>query len=174
MQAAVYGFGPLLRDPASVQGFVITQPYATCMDRGHPGRADVCGYRMCVGFNAKNGFGGYVGYQTYTLIKTPRRGSFYWEGGCTVGDPWEGNPPVAVREFCKDNPKHSACKEGFREDFKAPTLEESVAKPEWMLPAEVHDEKEGQEKPVLCSDEFKDKLRAKGMSYRDISEVCKE
>lgn len=171
VETAFMGIGGLLRDPANMYGFAISRPYATCMSRGHPGRSDVCGYRMCVILNARNGFGGYVGFRTYTLISTPHRGSFYWEGGCEVSEPWVGDPPVDVREFCVDNPKHGACKDGFKEEFKAPTLEMSVARPAWMSGG---DEKGKSEVVATCSDEFKDQLRAKGMSYKDIADVCSD
>ncbi len=171
VEIAFTSIGGMMRDPANMYGFAISRPEATCMRRGHPGRSDVCGYRMCVVLNAKNAFGGYVGFRNYTLISTPERGPFFWEGGCTVPQPWLGDPPVEVRNFCVDNPKHSACKEGFTESFVARTLEESVAKPEWMTGSG----QSSSSKPAVvapCSDEFKDQLRAKGMSYKDISEVC--
>jgi len=171
VEIALTSIGGIMRDPASMYGFSISRPVATCMKRGHPGRSEVCGYRMCVVLNAKNAFGGYVGFRTYTLISTPERGPFFWEGGCTVSEPWQGDPAVDVRNFCEDNPKHSACKEGFTESFVAPTLQESITRPAWMTGAGSG----SSSKPEVvapCSDEFKDQLRAKGMSYKDISEVC--
>ena len=171
VEIAFTSIGGMMRDPANMYGFAISRPEATCMRRGHPGRSEVCGYRMCVVLNAKNAFGGYVGFRTYTLISTPERGPFFWEGGCTVPQPWLGDPPVEVRSFCADNPKHSACEEGFMESFAAPTLEASTAKPGWMTG--VDGGKSGKPAVVAsCSDEFKDQLRSKGMSYKDISDVC--
>lgn len=177
VQAAAVSIGGALLDPASLYGFTINRPFATCIDRGHPGKADVCGYRMCVAFNAKNAFGGYVGFKSYLLIVTPRQGSFYWEGRCTVDLPWEGDPPVEVRDFCWDNPKHSICRNGeFKEDYRSPTLAESVARPAWMTASgEINRNAKtnaSAEPAAVCSDEFKDQLRAKGMSWKDIGDVC--
>lgn len=173
VEAAAVGIGSWLKDPASVYGFAISRPYPACISRGHPGRRDVCGYRMCVSFNAKNSFGGYVGFQQFLLVKTPRQGSFFWSERCSTSDDWHGDPVVDVRDFCRDQPSHSGCKDGsFKESFTPPSLDESILKPSWSSSSRTDEEKETV--VAECSDEFRDRLRAKGMSYKDIAEVCKD
>lgn len=157
-----------LKDPESVKGLAISQPIADCHSRGHPGRRDVCGYRMCVAFNAKNGFGGYVGRQVRVFWMYQGFGAYSYDnaGLCSSNfAAWKGDPPVEVREFCKYQPDQEDCKAGKKEYFQSLTVQESVGEP--LFPESADG------KVTICSDEFKDALRAKGMTYADIDDVCK-
>lgn len=179
--AGVFGFGPPpsypatrqlvanffalnLRDPESVQGLQISRPVAACHGRGHPGRRDVCGYRFCVAVNARNGFGGYTGRQVLVFWQYNGFAPSVYEnqGICPYTfEPWTGEPVVEARDFCADQPKNEDCVAGKRENLVPLTVAESVGS---------SDSADG--KPQACDDAFKDKLRAKGMSYADIDELC--
>lgn len=181
--AGVFGFGPPpsypevrevvarffalnLKDPDSVKGLEISRPVADCHGRGHPGKRAVCGYQFCVAVNAKNSFGGYTGRKVLVFWKYQGFDPVAYENfGMCPNDfiPWTGDPPVHVRDdFCTLQPKNADCLAGKRENYKDLSVEESVG-------AEMATDEETQ----LCDDAFKDKLRAKGMSYADIGEVCK-
>ena len=183
--AGVFGFGPPpsypevralvadffsmnLKDPDSVKGLVISRPVASCHGRGHPGRRAVCGYQFCVAVNAKNSFGGYTGRKVLVFWKYQGFPPTAYENlGMCPNDffPWTGDPPVHVRDdFCSLQPKNADCLAGKRETYTELTVEESVGQ---QSADDMAD-------PKVCDDAFKDRLRAKGMSYADIAEVCKD
>ncbi len=154
-----------LKDPDSVKALVISRPVADCHGRGHLGRREVCGYRVCVTFNAKNSFGGYAGRETRVLwlYNGFSPVSYANAGFCPNSFPaWSGDPPVSAVDFCRLQPKHPECVAGRREGLVELGVEESVGAPLIQPGSQV-----GQ-----CSDEMRDTLRAKGMTYADIAEVC--
>lgn len=110
----VSGLGLALRDPKSMQDFAIRQPEAACYQRGI-GRRDVCGYKVCVAFNARNAFGAYVGRTVYVywfrdgqIFNVVRNG-----GACPPTFPdWQGQPSIVVPDFCKMQPGQPACEAG--------------------------------------------------------------
>lgn len=128
--ASNFGFGPppayldltrKLRSQLSLDesdSLVISLPTIGCIDRGHPGRRDVCGYRFCLRAKGEvaevwltNGFG----------IQGNPRGDCAWNFTA-----WLGDPAVEVAEFCDYQPKHPHCKTGRREGLVKLTVEEST------------------------------------------------
>lgn len=123
-----YGFGPTptaetarkvvtdhllfaLKDPESVQGLTIGKPVPACYARG-PGKRDVCGYRMCVAYNAKNSYGGYVGRKIYSYWMLNGFGTqvFKHNTGCPLTfEDWHGEPPATDANFCAMQPGHEEC-----------------------------------------------------------------
>lgn len=160
-----------LKDPDSVRRLQISQPVADCHGRGHPGRRDVCGYRICFEYNARNGFGGYVGRQVrvFWLYQGFTPMSYDNAGGCpNQFVPWKGDPPVEVRDFCALQPKNDGCLAGQKETYAQLSLEESVR-------GSISQGADGGAAAGSpCTDEFKDSLRAKGLSYADIDDVCRK
>lgn len=119
-----------LKDPTNIQGLTIGRPEAACYSRG-PGKRDVCGYRVCVAYNAKNSFGGYVGRKVYVYWILKRWGLQIAEnrGACPMTfDDWFGSPPVETKDFCAFQPRNAGCLNGKVEQF-APVAEEMPAAP---------------------------------------------
>jgi hypothetical protein len=68
-----------LKDPYSVRDLSISPPVRVAVWTGVVRDGNVEGWRSCVSYNAKNGFGGYVGqqYKSYYL----KDGTFMFEYG---------------------------------------------------------------------------------------------
>lgn len=93
-------------------------PSAMCIGRGI-GRRDVCGYRYCV----STGIGAPI-----EMWKLQHYG-FSASGRNVCGraiTPWYGDPPVEVRNFCDDQPKHAGCERGEKENYVKLSLAEST------------------------------------------------
>lgn len=96
----------------------VSRPVIGCKDRGHPGRADVCGYQFCV--RARGRSFAMWSLQGYGLQVDPQT-------GCSDDfTSWSGDPPVDVLEFCDVQPRQGDCKKGIRESLRALTLDEST------------------------------------------------
>lgn len=136
--AGNFGFGPppsvsevrgavndyLTKDlfrPSGVQDLAIGRPMAACMYRGIWKR-NICGYKVCVSYNAQNQSGSYVGIKPYDFWITNGWGTQAMPsyGECANGfSDWSGVPPAAERKFCDVEPGHPDCAGGRVERYDA-------------------------------------------------------
>ena len=142
--AGTFGFGPaptvqevrtavneyLTKDlyrPSSVLNLTIGRPVAGCMYRGIWKR-NICGYRVCVSYNAQNQYGNYVGNKPYDFWITNGWGTHVMPsyGVCSKGfTDWNGEPRIAETKFCDVEPDHADCAKGRVETFQPAQVAEA-------------------------------------------------
>jgi hypothetical protein len=170
--AKTFGFGPAptyeavqkmvqshlrayLKDPDAVQGLAIAKPVAECFGRG------VCGWKICVSYNAKNSYGAYVGYKTYVYWRLNNSKTQINENASAcpvVTDNWDGTTPPVYAVFCDVQPEHPDCANGRTEEFA-----EFIPVGGYPASADVSSP---------CTDGMRKKMKDKGLSEGDITGVC--
>ena len=178
-----------LKDPDSLRDLTIAKPAADCYRRGI-GRRDVCGYKICVAYNAKNSFGAYIGRKVYVYWKLNGWGTQVFEnaGACPILFPdWDGKSPVQMRDFCVFQKKHPDCEKGRKEKYDFPVDVPAPASTDegsaggfsrcsepirlGMLDRGLSEEDVSE--LCGCSDALVQSMKAKGLSGEDISAICK-
>jgi hypothetical protein len=75
-----------LRDPDSIKDLTISAPHQVRTWTGLMGEGAVSAWASCVGYNAKNAFGGYTGLKNHT---------YYIKGGALMSE-LDGTPRIRV------------------------------------------------------------------------------
>ena len=153
-----------LKDPSSIQDLEISKPAAGCFERGL-GKRDVCGYKFCVAYNAKNGYGGYVGRSVHVYWKVQGYGlnTFANRGACPNSfENWDGSTSVELPRFCDRQPENKDCTEGREEVYEADAQEQR------KVEAPAQDAASS----ASCSSEIRKRMLAKGMSESDVDKIC--